>query len=204
MISPSRLKKVLEAAPALISGDYFFKTHTHLEAYVKRVMLIGLRLRGVQYKNSVKVVESTYITTARLIDKALWLIDASGKNQTDLVADLKNKHPDFFALKDLVLGFSAIYRNRLAHGTIAELHDQAVIDLLCHVNRSFFISFEKLLIAEHSRSAFNKPGDWGALPGSPELIETTVTRLSLGTIVKSPMAIVDVIKTLSVTAYEKQ
>ncbi len=203
MISPLQLKNVLASHSPLINGDYFFKTHTHLEAYIKRVMLIGLRLRGVQYENSVKIVDSTYITTAKLIDKALWLVDGSGQNQSTIITDLKNRYPDFFALKGLVLGFSAIYRNRLAHGTISELHDQAVMELLCHVNRSFFNEFEMLLISEHGHSAFNKPGDWGALPGLSESIEKTANRLALGTIVKAPVTVADVVSILSATVYAK-
>jgi len=201
MISPLQIRNVLEVDPGLFNGNYFFKTHTHLEAYIKRVMLIGLRLRGVQYENSVKIVESTYITTANLIGIVLWLVDRSGKNKKDILVDLENKYPDFFALKNLVLMFSAIYRNRLAHGTIAELHDQSLIGLLCHVNRSFFLAFEKLLTSEYGHSAFNKPGDWGALPGFPESIDKTVKRLSLGSIVKAPMTVVDVKNILSVTTY---
>ncbi|GAB3535757.1 hypothetical protein GCM10027342_53680 [Photobacterium alginatilyticum] len=203
MISPSRLRVVLDGTEKTIDSNYFFKTHVHLEGYVKRVMLIGLRLRGVQYENSIKIVDSTYITTANLIEKVLWLVDKKGRGQNVVLDDLKSRYADFFSLKDTVLKFSAIYRNRLAHGTIAELKDQEMIDTLCHVNKSFFQSFEQLLIAEHGNSALDKPADWGAKRGTPEAPELTVKRLKLGSLVKSPMTLSDVKAKLATTVYAK-
>jgi len=144
MISTSQIRKVLLSSSARNSGSFFFQTHINIEGYVKRVMLIGLRLHGVRYDNARKVVDSTYINTANLVEKVLFLIDQSGRNQTQVISDLKTKFPEFFTLKDIVINFSSIYRNRLAHGTISELKDQEMIDLLCHVNQSFFKSFEEL------------------------------------------------------------
>lgn len=203
MISPSQLKNVLSSNSASSNGRFFFQTHIHLEGYVKRVMLIGLRLHGVRYDNAIKVVDSTFINTANLIEKVLFLINQSGKNQAQILNSLKARFPEFFVLKDVVLNFSAIYRNRLAHGTISELKDQEMIDLLCHVNQSFFKSFEELLNSEYGRSAFDKPSDWGAVPGSMETIEKTVTRLKLGTLVKKPLVLNEVKLRLAGTRYAK-
>jgi hypothetical protein len=203
LISPSRLKEVFTKPPSVLDSDYFFKTCVHLEGYVKRVMFIGLRLRGVQYSNGEKVVDSTYIQTANLIEKVLWLIDKSGSKQGDVVGKLKIKHHDFFIIKETVLKFSAPYRNRLAHGTIAKLHDQEMIDYLCHVTTSFIDAFELLLKSEHGQSAYDKPGDWGAIQGKPELLESTVKRLKLGSLVKEPLTLNAVKKQLQETKYAK-
>ncbi len=203
MISPSRLKEVFSNAPSVLDSNYFFKTHIHLEGYVKRVMLIGLRLNGVQYNNGTKVVDSTYIHTGNLIEKVLWLIDQSGKKQGDIVKKLKTKYPDFFIIKEIVLKFSAPYRNRLAHGTIAKLHDQEMINYLCHVNTSFIDAFEILLKSEHGQSAYYKPGEWGAIQGKPESLEHTVKRLKLGPLVKDPLSLNAVKQKLQNTKYAK-
>lgn len=166
-------------------------------------MLIGLRLKGVQYANSEKIIEGTYIPTAHLIEKVLWLLDSTGDRQNKVVGELKKSYPDFFILKDLVGKFTSIYRNRLAHGTIDKLADKELLNFLCHTNKSFFQAFEYLLKNEHGHSAFDKPGDWGASTGSQENIESTVKRLSLGSLVKQPMQLKDVKSQLQLTAYAK-
>jgi len=201
MISSKRLQIFLNDNSALCDSEYFLKTHIYVEGYVKRVMLIGLRLNGVQYANSEKIVEGTYIPTANLIEKVLWLLDSSGHKQKKVADNLKKTHPDFFILKDLVVKFTAIYRNRLAHGTIDKLADQELVKFLCHTNRSFFQSFEALLEKEHGHSAFDKPRDWGAQIGIQESIENTLKRLNLGSLVKEPMQLKDVKSQLQSTAY---
>lgn len=204
MISPTQLRKVLGDRSSKRSSDTFFKLHVHIEGYVKRVMLIGLRLNGCQYNNSQRIVESTYITTANLIEKVLWLIDGVDKKQGEVIADLKDKHEDFFKIKELVINYSAVYRNRLAHGTINVLNDQDKIDSLCHVNHTFFLAFEKLLKNEYGHSAFETPGSWGAKTGTNEDITKTVKRLKLGSIVKEPLSITKVHEALQGTEYEFQ
>lgn len=203
MISPSKIRNLFSSAPQVLDGKYFLNTHIYLEAYVKRVLLIGLRLKGVQYNNAVKVVESTYLHTSKLIEVALCMIDQSGKTEVNIISDLKSSNPDFFVLKDAVLNFSSIYRNRLAHGTISELNDQEMINWLCHVNLSFVKSFEQVLCNSHSCSAYEKPSDWGAVPGISETIEKTVGRLSLGKIIKKPLSLNEVKSRLAVTAFSK-
>ncbi|MEZ8719054.1 hypothetical protein AB6D81_24095 [Vibrio splendidus] len=202
MIGPTKIGEVLNSRKDVeYTSQSFFKTHTHLEAYVKRVLLISLRLKGVQYDNSVKIVESTYINTASLIDKVLALLDSTNKKQADVLADLKIKYPEFFTCKSLVLDFSSIYRNRLAHGTISELKDTELIKLLCMTNYAFYQSFEKLLASEYSHSALEKPGVWGAKRGKAEGIEITVKSLKLGSIVKEPKSKSTVKALLKSTAY---
>ncbi|BCV61571.1 hypothetical protein TUM17386_12420 [Shewanella algae] len=108
------------------------------------MLLVALRLKGVKYDNSVKIVESTYINTANLIDKVLALLDTQSRSQNDVLNDLKLKYPHFFTCKDLVLTFSSVYRNRLAHGTISELKDPELLKLLCQTNYAFFFSRLKI------------------------------------------------------------
>ena len=203
MISLSQLKTVLDANPKPSGSEDFLRLHRYLEGYIKRVMLIGLRLNRVQYENSRKIVESTYINTANLIDKVLVLLDQSGRKHKKVITGLKKTYGGFFELKDLLLKFTFVYRNRLAHGTIGELKDQNLLDYLYHVNRSFYKEFEQLLKKEYRHSAFERPRDWGAKNGIQEKIENTVKRLRLGSLVKDPMPLSQVIVKLGKTAYAK-
>ncbi|ELB2039623.1 TPA: hypothetical protein NGR99_004596 [Vibrio parahaemolyticus] len=201
MIGPTKIGEILNPSEMEYTNQIFFKTHTHLEAYIKRVLLVALRLKGVKYDYSVKIVESTYINTANLIDKVLALLDTQSRSQNDVLNDLKLKYPHFFTCKDLVLTFSSVYRNRLAHGTISELKDPELLKLLCQTNYAFFQSFEDLLKREYLHSALEKPKDWGAGRGKSEAIETTVKSLKLGSIVKEPKSKSQVEKLLGSTPY---
>jgi len=203
MISLSQLKTVLEGNPEPPGSERFLRLHRYLEGYIKRVMLIGLRLKGVQYENSRKILEITYINTANLIDKVLVLLDQSDSKHNAVIKNLRKTHWAFFELKDLVLKFTSVYRNRLVHGTIGELKDQGLIDYLYHVDRSFYREFEQLLKSEYGHSAFERPGDWGAKNGIQEKIENTVKRLALGSLVKEPMSLRQVIVKLDKTAYAR-
>jgi len=173
-----------------------------MEGYIKRVFLIGLRLNGVQYNNSVKIVEGTYINTRVLIEKVLFLLNGADGKQKQLISKLKIAHPEYFKLNELFLKFAAPYRNRLAHGTIEELKDQELVKWLCHINRSFFKEFEALLQKEFGHSAFDVPGQWGAKRGASEKIEDTVKKLKLGSLVSDPMHLTAVQRSLVGTIYE--
>lgn len=203
MIGPTKIREILNPSKMEYTNQIFFKTHTHLEAYIKRVLLVALRLKGVKYENSVKIVESTYLNTAHLIDKVLVLLDTKSCSQKDALNNLKLKYPDFFTCHDLVLNFSAVYRNRLAHGTISELKDPELLKLLCQTNYAFFQSFEDLLKQEYFHSALEKPKDWGAKRGNNEAIETTIKNLKLGSIVKEPKSKSQVETLLKSTPYVK-
>lgn len=201
MLLLKNIRSVLEEDPGAYDSNHFLKIHIHVEAYIKRLMLIGLRLKGVQYDDSVTIVQSVFIPIAKLIDKTLFLIDPSTASEHSIIAGLKNKHTNFFALKGLVTDFTSIYRNRLAHGTIENLPDQDLIDCLCHTNKSFFRSFEHLLKTEFGHSAFDKPGDWGAKAGHAASIQTTISKFKLGREAKKPMSLHDVRTCLKATGY---
>jgi len=195
-----QIKSGLSSRKKNYSSSEFFDLHRYIEAYIKRILLIGLRLNGIKYKQSTIIVESTYLNTANLIEKVLFLLDQSDSKQNIIIEKLKKNHVDFFVLKELLIKFSSKYRNWLAHGTIIELKDTELINYLCHVNKSFFKEFEKLLKIEFSHSAFEKPGDWG---GMEEDIETAAKRLGLGKILDKPLTLQTVINRLSNTIYEK-
>jgi hypothetical protein len=201
MIAIKQLKSVLSSKEMRKTSDDFFKIHRYIEGYIKRVLVIGLRLNGVQYNNSVKIAESTYIKTAALIEKALILLNQSGNKQQRPISTLKNKYKELFILNNLFLEFTSPYRNRLAHGTIEILHDQELVNYLCHVDQSFYKEFENFLLNEFGYSAFDKPSAWGAKQGQPQQIKDTVKKLHLGSIVSEPLELSAVQKMLSNTSY---
>jgi len=189
MISLKQLQQAMAPQKAQCNSHDFLNLHRYTEAYVKRVLLIGLRVNGVKYKESGKIVESTFSPTASLVEKTLFLLDQSGGKHGEVIQQLKVKYATFFELNYLLTKFSAKYRNWLAHGTIDELKNEELINHLCHVNKSFMHEFENLLMTEHGHSAFDKPSDWGAKRGIPELIEKSAKRLGLGKILDAPLTL---------------
>ena len=110
MISLTQIKSGLSSRKVNYDSSEFFDVHRYIEAYIKRILLISLRLNGVKYKESTIIVESTYLNTANLIEKVLFLLDQSPLKQSQVIGELKKKHKDFFVLIELVLKFSSKYR----------------------------------------------------------------------------------------------
>jgi len=80
------------------------------------------------------------------------------------------------------------------------IHDLELLECLCRADRQFLIEFEKLLNAEFNRSAFDKPGRWGARKGRQnEDLPALIRRLRLGTVLKgTPISVKEAKKRLEV------
>ena len=106
-------------------------------------------------------------------------------------------------MKGLFSDFSSHFRNRFAHGAVGDFSNQDLIQCLCHVDRSFYRAFEELLRGEYGKSAFDKPGEWGAKKGADEDIDNSIERLGLNTRIRSkPMKVEDVERKLADTNYQ--
>jgi len=188
MINLNKLKeKLLSNQTSGFQSDEFLLLHRYSEAYLKRVLLIGLRLHGVQYESSKKIVENTYLTTKALIPKCMVLLMRDGTRQADIEKMLSSEYPDFMDLQKLFLEFTSKYRNILAHGLIDEIKDEELLNTLCATNKRFIQCFERVLQNKFGHSAFDPPKNWGAGRGQVEDIEKTVSRLRLGSITSKPM-----------------
>lgn len=78
MISIQQIRSGLTSRKVNYVSSEFFDIHRYIEAYIKRILLIGLRLNTVKYKESTIIVESTYLNTASLIEKVFFLLDQTG------------------------------------------------------------------------------------------------------------------------------
>jgi len=182
----------------------FLDIHRYMEGYLKRVLFIGLRLKGVQYKNAEFIVSKIQLDIATAIGKSWFFLDQSGSKNGAFIKALESKHPDLFILKEVFITFCSRYRNQVAHGLIGQISGQDAIDLLCHVNLSFYKAIEAMLQAEFSCSAFDTPTLWGASRSLNEGHATTIARLSLGKYLsKAPQRVCDVKTALASTKYPK-
>jgi len=203
MILIKKLRLNLNSEKDLYTSIDFFNLHRYLEAYIKRVFLISLRLQGVRYDTSRKIVDHGFIPIGQMLAKSIIMLDRTERSAQTVMRALKQQHADFFVLKGLFSEFSSHFRNRFAHGAVGDFSNQELIQCLCHVDRSFYQEFEKLLGAEYGKSAFEKPGEWGAKNGADEDVAYSLERLGLNTRIRSkPMKVEDVERKLADTNYQ--
>ncbi|MDF9390600.1 hypothetical protein EXZ60_17625 [Vibrio sp. 1151_11] len=204
MISNVNLKKVLDKSYASYSSDDVLKIHRHVEGYLKRVFLIGLRLNSVQYETARTIVDTAHLDIKSMVAKAWYLLDSSShRNQSVAISHLSANYPDMIKLRDLFFSFSCVYRNKLAHGIIDTISGQELIDTLCHLNISFYKEMERVFQLEHGHSAYESPGDWGAARGTSEDVLVAMGRLHLGNLSANPKSTAVVISELATTSYPK-
>ena len=203
MIPLEKLQSVLGVSTtAGFTTTNFLDIHRHVEGYLKRVIIIGLRLKGVQYKNAEFIVKRIQIDISTTIEKSWFLLDRTSSGHNNYINGLKSRHPDLFVLKETFVGFSSKYRNQVAHGIVGQISSQDAIDLLCHVDLSFYKKIEIMLKTEHGHSAFDSPRIWGASRGIDEPHVTTAERLGLGRRLSiAPQKITDVKNALAATRY---
>jgi len=176
------------------SATSFIDLHRYVEGYLRRLLLIGLRLHAVQYKQAQKIIELTFLNKPALIEKSFALIS----HHTFTYHQAKKKYPSFAISTDLFFRFTSPYRNWLVHGVYDTIHDSELLEYLCRADRQFMIEFEKVLKAQFNRSAFDKPGKWGARKGQKEGdLPALIRRLRLGTVLKgTPMSVTEARKRL--------
>jgi len=162
--------------------DEFLKVHRTVEGYLKRVLLIGLRLNSVQYENARRIIRMSYLDIKSLVDKSVRLLSKNSFGAENLA----QRHPKFESVKNLFFEFSGVHRNRISHG-IATSYSQDFLLLLCHVDASFVTEYERTLQNEFGHSAFDQPSDWGASRGKSETPQHSINRLNLGDSSKKPL-----------------
>jgi hypothetical protein len=140
-----------------ISDDYFLRLHFCVEAMLKRVLLIGLRLNGVQYRMAQIIAEIYHDPLHTYIDKAfgLWQI-----TQTEM-----ETFGNYKQLKDLFLKFTSYYRNKRVHGLAKAYTDTELLELCINIDKSFIKEIEKFLVKKYKLSLFDTPSAWGAKRG---------------------------------------
>ncbi len=197
MISPKQLITVLSDSNQPRTTESFIRVHRHLEGYFKRVMLIGLRIHGVQYETATRIIDSVHMHAIAQIEKAIVLLDGTSRKHSDVINEAKRNNNAVFVLVELFQNFSALFRNRLAHGVIDEVRDPATLNTLFDVDLWLFNEFESMLKKKYCRSGFDRPNEWGAKPGRKESIDSIITRLKLGKVSPNPIATKDVQQTLA-------
>jgi hypothetical protein len=148
MLSLAQMRKRL--ANKTISDADFLETHICVEGLLKRVLLIGLRVRGVQYRDArqfIKVYNPGGLK--KTIPKTLKLLDIT-------------PGPKLRELTELVVEVTAKYRNLRVHGIRGPFNDTAFLKLLINIDREFMIELRRIVQQEKGADIFDKPAKFGA------------------------------------------
>jgi hypothetical protein len=198
MVNLKNLKNLVESNPSNITTTDFVNLHVGIESYLKRLLFIGLRLNGVQYKTATEVVSMTNLQNRQLIKKTIKLISQNKKTLTDF----ENHNTDFKVILDLFFEFTSVYRNRVVHGVDEIIYDNTILRYCYFIDKCLIREFEMTLISHGFNSAFDTPKTWGASRSkNTENFDEIIKRLDLGKIAKTPRGIISVQNTLSRTKY---
>jgi hypothetical protein len=180
------LKKLLENSPENLDTLYFINVHKGVELYIRRLLLIGLRLNEVKYETSEEVIKLSYASNREIINKSIELI-TKGKNT---LADFEEKNKNLKVLLELFFDFTSIYRNRVVHGIYERIVDSNILKYCYLIDKYLIIEFEKTLEMNGYNSAFATPTEWGAKRSSiVESIDSVITRLKFRKISKVPKSL---------------
>ena len=141
-----------------ISCEQFLRIHCCVEELFRRLLLIGLRLQGVQYKESELISENYYNRDQN--EKLKLALKYCNINYQDLL-----KYNNFNELQMLYLKFTCRHRNKLMHGVALTYNDNDLLKLLITVDRSFILEIESFFEHIKKPSIFAKPSKWGAKKG---------------------------------------
>jgi len=122
------------------------------------LLLIGLRLQGLQFKDAEAISESYY--TNRRREHLKIIVEFCGLNYKELLS-FKN----FNELLELFFQFTSRHRNRLMHGVALVYTDEELLKLLISIDKKFIQDLEAFLKHAGKPSFFDPPGKWGAVRG---------------------------------------
>jgi hypothetical protein len=148
-------KKILDETG--ISDEYFLRLHFCVEAIIRRLFLIGLRLKGMQFRTAQSFVDEYH---PRLRDHIRNVFGCCGVDYDKLLASEK-----YATLEKLFFEFTSRWRNQRVHGLYPVITDTELLKLLITADKSFINEIEAMLKKMGKPSLFDTPGKWGATRG---------------------------------------
>jgi len=141
-----------------ISCERFVRVHCCTEAIWKRLLLIGLRLNEVQYKEAELISDNYYDYKKDNYMKTI--LELCGLKYNELLS-----FGCFKELLELYIYFSCRHRNRLLHGDALTYSDKDLLELLITVDKCFIDEINAFLKEKGKPTVFASPGKWGAKQG---------------------------------------
>lgn len=170
--------------PPEFNTDYFMRSYRTCESYFKRIVFIGLRLKGVQYNQAERIIRTTFMPVRDILRKGLELLD---KNKSEQIIEKAAVQNSF----NLFLKFSVPYRNLVSHGVLTEIDDQKTLRLLIELNIKMIKEIEHEVGKTFNRSILDEPKKWGARKSNKIFAEDEIRALKLGHDAREPIAIAE-------------
>jgi len=121
----------------------------------RRLLLIGLRLKGLQYNDAVHISENYYEGMGEKFIKRV--IEYCGIDYQELI-----RFGDYKILQDLFVKFTKRHRNRLMHGVALTYTDEKMLELLISIDKRLILELEAFFAQKKKLSFFDPPKKWGA------------------------------------------
>lgn len=166
------IKEIAYKRYAKYSDNDIKETECAVEAYFNRLILIGLRLKGVKYEQCQEIIKNTFIHEKDSLKNGLKLI--CKEQLKDIYSSKIEK------LKELFESFSVVYRNKLVHGAISGVHDKKIAELCVKINKALIQELEKSLNKHLNHSAFDQPKKWGAKNSQRDFTDDEISEFKLG------------------------
>jgi hypothetical protein len=145
----------------------------------------------MKFEQARKAIRDTYIRSDNLVKTAEKTLHAGLRSQQiSLLSE-----PDATVLWDLFLEFCVRHRNKVAHGIVEKIFDDAVVQAGVCINRNLVSSVERCL-RQASYSGFDKPTQWGAPRGNHTFSGEEIRALKIGGDAKEPLAVTNVLQKL--------
>lgn len=169
-------------------SDYDFKfidseialTEQAVETYFRRLVFIGLRLKGVSYKQAQSVIMNKFIRTDTALKTALRLIN---KEKAPNVLEKES----IKAISGLFMKYSRPYRNMIEHSGVGGITDTQIIRICIDINIFFIKEMEHQIVKELGHSAFVEPKEWGAKRSEKVFSDIEIDNLNLGNKTSRPI-----------------
>lgn len=153
MLSLTTLQKILTKKE--ISDDYFLQLHFCVEAVIRRLFFIGLRVKGVQYRIAQEFVQEC--PPGGLRNHIPLVLGFCEVDYNEL-----KKSGNYYDLETLFFEFARCYRNRRVHGLSLAITDTELLKLLIAIDKSYVNELMRTLKNLGKPSLFDNPGKWGA------------------------------------------
>lgn len=175
MISKKLIKNRLNNTPNPIRQQDFLDMHIAVEGYLKHLFLVGLRLQGCTYKESVKVIQSHHIKLNSDTFKAAFRLMKSKKSWHQI----KNKAKRLRELEKLCYDYTSKVRNIIVHGNFYRYKSDE-LKLLYEIDKAFIeeleLTMEKLF--KGNTILKNTPTNFGAKKGTISDISKIASKLN--------------------------
>lgn len=198
MLDLTKLKALISNTPTDPTEEDFINIHKGVEGYIRRLLLIGLRLNNVKYSTAQEVIKMSYLNNRDLFKKTIELVT----KKTKTISDFEAANPDLKELMDLFFDFTSILRNRILHGVDEKIHNAIALKHAYYIDKYLVDEMEASLSTFGFKSAFDEPNKWGALTvKSTETFSAVITRLKLGKLTKNVLGMIAVKNAISKTKY---